>query len=98
MITRTTGKLDAEMVVVLERVRIFGTSYGERSPAIGSTDTDHSNTSLLALLTLIMTAEQAWTHASAKHVGELDVARMPRWPNWEYVRCHRLTSTGDVKL
>lgn len=80
LLTRNTGKPDAETVVVLERVRIYSVGYDERSIAISSTTSNRGDTGPLASLTLIVTAEQARTLASAKHGGELDVALLPPLP------------------
>lgn len=80
LLTRNTGKPDAETVVVLERVRIYSVGYDERSIAINSAANDRSDAGPLASLTLIVTAEQARALASAKHGGELDVALLPPLP------------------
>ena len=80
LLTRNTGKPDAETVVVLDRVRIYSVGHDERSIAISSTATDRGDAGPLASLTLIVTAEQARALASAKHGGELDVALLPPLP------------------
>lgn len=80
LLTRNTGKPDAETVVVLERVRIYGVGYDERSITINSTANARGDTGPLASLTLIVTAEQARALAGAKHGGELDVALLPPLP------------------
>ena len=80
LLTRNTGKPDAETVVVLDRVRIYSVGYDERSIAISSTANDRGDAGPLASLTLIVTAEQARVLASAKHGGDLDVALLPSLP------------------
>lgn len=80
LLTRNTGKPDAETVVVLDRVRIYGVGYDERSIAINSAANARGDAGPLASITLIVTADQARALAGAKHGGELDVALLPPLP------------------
>lgn len=78
LLTRNSGKPDAETTVVLERVRVYGIGYDERTTIRATSEQATSGT--LAWLTLIVTAEQARVLAGARHSGELDVALLPPVP------------------
>ena len=78
LLTRNSGKPEAETVVVLERVRVYDIGYDERT-AIRATS-EQVTPGTLAWLTLIVTAEQARVLAGARHNGELDVALLPPAP------------------
>lgn len=75
LLTRNTGKFDAETVVVLERVRVYAIGHDERA-AIGPA-VEQVTPGTLAWLTLVVTTEQARMLANARHSGELDVALLP---------------------
>lgn len=78
LLTRNMGKPDAETIIVLERVRVYGIGYDERATINPTSEQARPGT--LAWLTLVVTAEQARILANARHSGELDVALLPPKP------------------